>query len=107
VEIELLARLSLLGVKVPGLLTLLGATLPVAGVLLGIVRHTWPRIVFVVLLYAATVFAYYRVHTWKDPPAWVDPVGVTAAIALLAAGATTLGYAARRVRVTAPPVKAP
>ena len=55
-----LIGLSLLGVDVPGLLTLLGATLLIAGVLLGVVRGTGWRIAWLVGLYAATVAAVLR-----------------------------------------------
>jgi peptidoglycan/LPS O-acetylase OafA/YrhL len=71
---------------VPGLLTLLGATLLVAGALLARVRKVRWRIVSVVALYVATVVAYYGVHTWDDRPSWINPVAVTTAIALLAGG---------------------
>jgi hypothetical protein len=93
-----LVALSLLGVDVPGLLLLLGATLLVAAVLLALVRRTWVRLVAVLVLYVATVFAYYRVQGWGARPSWVDPVAVTAAIALLAAGTTLLGYTGPRDR---------
>jgi hypothetical protein len=91
-----LIALSLLGVDVPGLLTLLGATLLAAGALLGLVRGTPWRIALVVALYVATVAAYYGVQEWEGRPDWVDPVAVTGAVALLAVGATALGYQGRR-----------
>jgi hypothetical protein len=87
-----LIGLSLLGADVPGLLTLLGAVLLLAAILLGALRRTWRRIVAVAVLYAAIVVAYHLVEAWGGRPEWVDAVAVTAALALLAASATLLGY---------------
>lgn len=91
-----LVGLFLIGVGIPGVLGLLGSTLLIAGVLLGVIRHTLWRVVFVVLAYAAAVAAYYALRSWDDQPAWVEPVAATAAVLVLALAATALGARGRR-----------
>ena len=91
-----LVALFLIGVDIPGVLGLLGSTLLIAGVLLGLVRGTWWRLGLVALAYLAAVAAYYAVRSWNDQPAWVEPVASTAAVVVLALAATALGARGRR-----------
>jgi patatin-related protein len=96
-----LVALFLLGVNIPGFLGLLGATLLIAGVLLGLVQDDRVRIGLVFLVYAGTVAAYYGVTQWHDQPAWVDTVATTATVVVLALAATALGASRGRFARTA------
>jgi patatin-related protein len=85
-----------LGTHVPGLLLLLGSTILVAGVLLAVLRKTWAQIAVAVGLLLGSAVAVYAIREWHGRPGWVDPLAATLAVALMAFGATALGWTGKR-----------
>lgn len=96
-----LVSLFLLGVRVPGFLVLLGTTALIAGVILGLIRKTWLRIVLAFLLFGGSAAAYYRISAWDSQPGWAEPVAAVAAVLLMALAATGLGFSSRLPHKTA------